>query len=109
MQSNVLLITHLTFFFRSYALIATATDYDSWRENSEPVTASEVFKTLKLNADTSRRVTEHIVADLHTAAESGDIVSEEVGSMRFSIMPRSEGVREEDKKKLTFVLPEYFS
>ncbi|KAI5120738.1 hypothetical protein M0805_006444 [Coniferiporia weirii] len=92
----------------SYALIATATDYDSWRENSEAVTAAEVFKTLKTNAETSRRVTELIVADLHDAAESGEILSEEAGSMQFSIMPRSEKQKDEDREKLAFVLPTYF-
>ncbi|KAL5508666.1 MEU1 [Sanghuangporus vaninii] len=93
----------------SYALIATSTDYDSWRESSEPVTAAEVFKTLKINADTSKRVLELIVADLHDAAESGEILSEEVNSMQYSIMPRSEKQSEEDRKKLAFVLPAYFS
>ncbi|THH05439.1 hypothetical protein EW145_g4790 [Phellinidium pouzarii] len=93
----------------SYALIATATDYDSWRENSESVTASEVFKTLKTNAETSRHVTELIVADLHDAAENGDIISEEAGSMKFSIMPRSEKQKDEDREKLSYVLPTYFS
>lgn len=93
----------------SYALIATSTDYDSWRENSEPVTAAEVFKTLKTNAETSKHVLEFIVADLHDAAENGEILSEEAGSMQYSIMPRSEKQSEEDRKKLAFVLPAYFS
>ncbi|KAL5488461.1 MEU1 [Sanghuangporus weigelae] len=93
----------------SYALIATSTDYDSWRENSEAVTAAEVFKTLKTNADTSKHVLELIVADLHDAADNGEILSEEVGSMQYSIMPRSEKQSEEDRKKLAFVLPAYFS
>lgn len=93
----------------SYALIATATDYDSWRESSEPVTAAEVFKTLQTNADTSKKVTELIVADLHEAAEDGKILAEEAGSMRFSIMPRSVQQKDEDKQKLAFVLPTYFS
>ncbi|KAH8115652.1 Methylthioadenosine phosphorylase [Phellopilus nigrolimitatus] len=93
----------------SYALIATATDYDSWRENSDAVTATDVLKTLKTNAETSRRVTELIVADLHDAAESGDILSEEAGSMRFSIMVRPEQQKDEDRAKLAFVLPTYFS
>jgi 5'-methylthioadenosine phosphorylase len=91
-----------------YALIATATDYDSWRPNTEAVTAAEVFKTLQSNADTSRRVAARILEDLHDAASKGDILTEEVGSMKFSIMPRSEGQRVEDVRKLGYVLPEYF-
>jgi len=93
----------------SYALIATATDYDSWRPNTEAVTAAEVFKTLQKNAETSRHVTATILEELHTAAESGDILSEEAGSMKFSIMPRSEAHPEEDAKKLAFILPAYFA
>ena len=40
----------------SYALIATATDYDAWRSNEEAVTVAEVIKTLHTNAETSRCV-----------------------------------------------------
>ncbi|PAV20632.1 Methylthioadenosine phosphorylase [Pyrrhoderma noxium] len=94
---------------RSNQYEPTATDYDSWRESSEPVTAAEVFKTLQSNADTSRRVTELIVADLHEAAENGDLLSEEAGSMQFSIMPRTQKAKDEDIEKLSFILPQYFS
>ncbi|KAF8991414.1 nucleoside phosphorylase domain-containing protein [Cyathus striatus] len=51
----------------SYALIATATDYDSWHPASFSVTAAEVFKTLKANADTSRLVAATVLDDLHKA------------------------------------------
>lgn len=91
-----------------YALIATATDYDAWRPNTETVTAAEVFKTLQSNADTSRLVAAKILEGLHDAARKGDILTEEVGSMKFSIMPKSQGQREEDIRKLSYVLPEYF-
>lgn len=93
----------------SYALVATVTDYDSWRPNSEVVTAAEVFKTLKSNAETSRHVATTILQELHEAALQGDILSEEVGSMRFAIMPRSGHQKKEDKEKLRYILPEYFS
>ncbi|KAF8148826.1 nucleoside phosphorylase domain-containing protein [Crassisporium funariophilum] len=95
----------------SYALIATATDYDSWRPQSEAVTAAEVFKTLKDNADTSRLVAATILDDLQ-AALTGDEASvflEEVGSMKFSIMPRSVKQNPADREKLAYILPEYFS
>jgi len=92
----------------SYALIATATDYDSWRPNSEAVTASEVFKTLSKNAETSRHVTATILEELYAAVENGEILTEEAGAMRFSIMPRSEQQSDADRQKLAFILPEYF-
>ncbi|KAI0786551.1 Methylthioadenosine phosphorylase [Abortiporus biennis] len=93
----------------SYALIATATDYDSWREEEGAVTAAEVFKTLTTNAETSRVVAATILDELHSAALEGDILTEEVGSMKYSIMPRSEKQKDEDREKLSYVLPEYFS
>jgi 5'-methylthioadenosine phosphorylase len=90
-------------------LIATATDYDSWRPHSDSVTATEVLKTLQANANASRHVAATILDDLHSAALDGDILTEEVGSMKFSIMPRSEPLKEADLKVLSYVLPEYFS
>jgi 5'-methylthioadenosine phosphorylase len=93
----------------SYALIATVTDYDSWRPNTEAVTAAEVFRTLRTNAETSRHVAGTILQELHAAALKGDILSEEVGSMQSSIMPRSAQQRQEDRDKLRYILPGYFS
>jgi len=93
----------------SYALIATVTDYDSWRPNAEAVTAAEVLGTLQGNAETSRHVAATILQDLHAAALQGDILSEEVGSMRYSIMPRSAQQKQEDRNKMRYVLPAYFS
>ena len=98
-------------FVFSYALIATATDYDSWREQSESVTAADVFKTLKGNAETSRLVAATILDDLQSAltGEDAHVFLEETGSMQFSIMPRSEKQNPADRSKLAYVLPEYFT
>ncbi|KAF8345800.1 nucleoside phosphorylase domain-containing protein [Amanita rubescens] len=100
----------------SYALIATATDYDSWRPHSDVVTAAEVFKTLQANADTSRHVAATVLDELHqvidgeTNGVSGaELLLEEVGSMKNSILPRPEKPKEEDRRKLGFILPQYFS
>ncbi|KAJ3477992.1 hypothetical protein NLI96_g10073 [Meripilus lineatus] len=92
----------------SYALIATSTDYDSWRENEGSVTVEDVFKVLQANAHTSRVVAENILDDLQTAVLDGGILTEEVGCMRSSIMPRSDRQNEGDRQKLKYILPEYF-
>lgn len=94
----------------SYALVATATDYDAWRPDQGVVTASEVFKTLTQNAETSRYVAAKILDEIHGvfSTDGGDML-EEVGSMKFSIMPRSAQQNPDDRKKLAYVLPEYFS
>ena len=95
--------------WNSYALVATATDYDSWRPHAEAVTAAEVFKTLQANADTSRHVAATILEELVAAAAAGDILAEEAGSMQYSIMPRSEKQKPEDRETLRYILPTYFS
>ncbi|KAI0352474.1 Methylthioadenosine phosphorylase [Trametes cingulata] len=92
-----------------YALIATVTDYDSWRENEATVTAAEVFKTLHANAKLSRHVAASVLEDLNDAAAQGDLLTEEIGSMKFSIMPRSEQQKDEDRQKLKYILPAYFA
>ncbi|KAI0640595.1 Methylthioadenosine phosphorylase [Trametes meyenii] len=92
-----------------YALVATVTDYDSWRENESAVTAAEVFKTLHANAKLSRHVAAAVLEDLTAEAAQGDLLTEEIGSMKYSIMPRSEQQKEEDREKLKYVLPAYFS
>ncbi|KAH9949171.1 Methylthioadenosine phosphorylase [Amylocystis lapponica] len=93
----------------SYALVATVTDYDAWRPHAASVTAAEVFKTLQANARVSRHVAATILDELHAAAADGELLTEEVGSMKLSIMPRSGQQKEEDRAKLRYVLPEYFS
>ena len=71
----------------------------------------KTFKTLKENADTSRLVISAILEDLHESltGQEASVFLQEVGSMKFSVMPRSGELKEEDKKKLGYVLPEYFS
>lgn len=105
----------------SYALICTSTDYDAWRESEESVTAAEVFKTLQTNAETSRHVAKAVLGDLHDAivaaetrgldgeSKDGDLFLEQIGSMKYSLMPRPEKANEEDIKKAAYILPEYFN
>ncbi|PIL36402.1 hypothetical protein GSI_00090 [Ganoderma sinense ZZ0214-1] len=92
-----------------YALMATVTDYDSWREGESAVTAAEVFKTLHANAALSRQVAATVLEELNGAAAHGDLLTEEIGSMQYSIMPRSEQQKPEDRQKLAYILPNYFN
>ena len=39
-----------------YALVGMVTDYDCWREGSEPVEVAEIIAQLNANADTARRL-----------------------------------------------------
>ncbi|KAJ7185601.1 nucleoside phosphorylase domain-containing protein [Mycena filopes] len=97
----------------SYALIATATDYDSWRPSEAGVTAADVFKTLQANASTSRFVAAHVLEELASGVVQGDlmsIITEEEGSMGFSMMRRSSAEKDypEAAQQLAYVLPNYF-
>lgn len=91
----------------SYALIATATDYDSWRINEEPVTVAEVMRTLKTNADSSRKVAAALLQDVSDAIAKGDVLTQAVGSMKFSIATQPHAQKEEDRKKLAYILPQF--
>ena len=102
-------LMHSVCFFCSYALIATSTDYDSWREDEASVTAADVFKTLQENARLSRLVAARVLEELHGATVEGSLLKEEQGSMQYSIMPRSEQQKPEDRQKLAYILPTYFS
>ena len=84
------------------------TDYDSWQPKTEAVTAAEIFKTLRENAETSRHVVATILQELHATVLQGDIISEEAGSMQLSIMSRSAQQTQADRDKLRHVLPDYF-
>ncbi|KZT36913.1 Methylthioadenosine phosphorylase [Sistotremastrum suecicum HHB10207 ss-3] len=90
----------------SYALIATATDYDSWRPNEAAVTAADVVKTLKKNADISRHVAAVVLTDLHAAVAEGGILTDSIGCMRSAIVRPAKSP--EDIRKLHYILPEYF-
>jgi len=95
----------------SYALIAMATDYDSWRVESDAVTAHDVLQTLHDNGASAKHVLATILDDLQEALVSGDAkeaLLKEKGGMKFSIMPRSVKQKPEDRKKLAYILPEYF-
>jgi len=92
----------------SYALIATSTDYDSWRVGEEPVTVAEVVKTLKKNADTSRKVASALIEEVSNAIVKGDVLTEAAGSMQWSTVTQAAAQSAEDKKKLSYILP-YFA
>ncbi|TEB19090.1 S-methyl-5'-thioadenosine phosphorylase [Coprinellus micaceus] len=96
----------------SYALICMATDYDSWRPQSDAVTAHDVFQVLHDNSATAKLVLSKILDDLQADLIADGVkesLLQEVGGMKFSIMPRSVKQKQEDRDKLAYILPAYFS
>jgi len=111
----------------SYALIAMATDYDSWRVQEDAVTAHDVIQTLQGNSAAAKTVLGAVLDDLHralshhhrvlyntnpairlAAVEPENALLAEVGGMQFSIMPHAPEERPEDIKKLSYILPNHF-
>ncbi|GAA5834162.1 hypothetical protein JCM11251_000558 [Rhodosporidiobolus azoricus] len=93
----------------AYALVATSTDYDSWREGGEPVTVEEVMKVLKGNADLSKHITASILAAVHDAVEKKQVGASAEGGMKYSLMTPHKEVDPEELYKLRYLLPAYFS
>ena len=91
----------------SYALIATSTDYDAWRVGENPVTVAEVIRTLHDNAETSRRVAGAILEHVHELVEKNQVLTNAQGGMQYSVITQRAGQSDEDRKKLSYILP-YF-
>ncbi len=51
-----------------YAIACMVTDYDCWRDSSEPVEVSTILELLRSNADTARRMIVELVRVLPTNA-----------------------------------------
>lgn len=73
------------------------------------MTVSEVLKTLHDNAEAACRVAGHILGPVHAMVEKKDILTNAVGSMKYSIVTQPKFQTVEDRKKLAYILPEYFN
>ncbi|KAL4400729.1 S-methyl-5-thioadenosine phosphorylase [Malassezia pachydermatis] len=91
----------------SYVLIATATDYDAWRESSETVSVAEVIESLKHNVEASQVVTKALVDRVSALVDDDDshIFKSMDGSMRFSVMTKPEHIDDHVKERLRYLLP----
>ncbi|KAK4704744.1 5'-methylthioadenosine phosphorylase, partial [Phenoliferia sp. Uapishka_3] len=93
----------------SYALVCTSTDYDAWRIGEAPVTVEEVMKTLHTNAALAKHITASILGAVHEAVAGGKAFTSAAGGMKFSLVTGQEHTSDEEKYKLRFILPEYFT
>ena len=73
------------------------------------MTVEEVMKTLHTNAALSKHVTASILGAVHEAVASGNVLTFAAGAMKYSLVTGQEHVSEEEKYKLRFILPQYFS
>lgn len=93
----------------AYALVATSTDYDAFRESEEVVTVEAVMKVLHTNAALSKHITASILGQVHQAVASGKVGKSAEGGMQFSLMTKHSEVEPEELYKLRYILPAYFS
>lgn len=69
---------------------------------------SEVVKTLTKNANISKLITVECLDAVHHAVAEGKITSAAKGGMQYSIITKPEAWPQESKKKLSYILPDYF-
>ncbi|KAF7344629.1 Ribonucleoside-diphosphate reductase [Mycena sanguinolenta] len=77
------------------------------------VTAADVFKTLQANASTSRFVAAYVLEELAKGVADNNLMSiltEEEGSMKFSLMRQSSAEKDDPvaAQQLAYILPNYF-
>lgn len=93
----------------SYVLIATATDYDAWRETSDVVDVTEVLQSLNANVQASNVVTKALVDKISALVSDDDseYFSKMNGSMKNNIMTKPEHLPTHVKDRLRYLLPWY--
>lgn len=94
-----------------YVTVATATDYDSWRDAHGPVDVAEVLQTLSQNVSASNEVSLTLFDKLQGVllqrqGKPGGISGLE-GSMKMAIMTKPEFVAQKTKDNIKFVLEWY--
>ncbi|WFD00563.1 S-methyl-5'-thioadenosine phosphorylase [Malassezia yamatoensis] len=91
----------------SYVLIATATDYDAWRESEEAVSVADVMESLKHNVQASQVVTRALIDRVSDLVSSDDskILRRMKESMKFSVMTPVDAIEPAVLKRLQYILP----
>jgi len=87
-----------------YAIIGCVTDYDSWHEKKEPVTAEVILNTQHKNIDTAKKTIKLAVARI---PESRDC--ECATALKTAIVTAPELIPDEPKKKLRLLIGKYLT
>ncbi|RME88151.1 MAG: S-methyl-5'-thioadenosine phosphorylase [Candidatus Hydrogenedentota bacterium] len=88
-----------------YQMICMSTDYDSWRESEEAVTAEEIMKIVKQNSENAIKVLQAMLPHLAEIQEKECSCHH---ALQFSIITAPEKRKQETVQKLHTVLPKYF-
>ncbi len=93
----------------AYAMICMSTDYDSWKQNEEPVTVEAVMGHVRHNTANAAHLAEALVLALEEPLERGTIGKDLRGSMKFVAMTAPHLRKKEILEKLEYILPGYYS
>jgi 5'-methylthioadenosine phosphorylase len=85
-----------------YAMVACVTDYDSWRETDEPVTAELILEILSRNADTSKEIIRQAAGELPEVWECAC-----ARALETAIVTAPEHIPAAQKEKLGLLLGKY--
>lgn len=89
----------------AYQMVCMSTDYDSWRESEEAVTADDIMKIVAGNMNGAKK----IIRDVMPAfIERGEKESSVKGCVKFAIMTAPDKRPAAVKSKLNELLPGYF-
>lgn len=87
----------------SYAIMATATDYDCWHETEEEVSVDAVLKVLQANAEMVQKIVKKTIELLPTDSEAPSL-----SAARFAIMTPSEIIPSQTKENLKHLYGKYW-
>ena len=86
----------------AYAMLATATDYDVWREGEEDVTAEAVAAVVQENAAAAQAIVREVARRL-----PGDWRSTAAGALRGAIMTDPARIPAETRERYALLIEEY--
>jgi 5'-methylthioadenosine phosphorylase len=85
-----------------YAIIACVTDYDSWKELSEPITVDVILDTLRQNIDTAKRIIKLAVGRIPETHQC-----ECATALKTAIVTAPELMPADQKRKLNLLIGKY--
>ncbi|MDH4199682.1 MAG: S-methyl-5'-thioadenosine phosphorylase [Spirochaetia bacterium] len=89
----------------SYQMVCMSTDYDSWRESEEAVSADHIMKIVSKNTSAAKNIIRDVMPVFTKRGEKSSILK---GSVKFGIMTSVERRNPDICNKLNMFLPGYF-
>jgi 5'-methylthioadenosine phosphorylase len=85
-----------------YTIIACVTDYDSWKERSEPVTVDVILNILHQNIDTAKKIIKLVVSRIPEARHCDCATA-----LKTAIVTAPEFIPTDQKQKLNLLIGKY--